>query len=375
VGGVTTRGRQLLALAHEEPGLTRAAAAARLGLSTGAAADLVTTLTAARLLDEEPVAGEGRRGRPTRRLTAHREGPLVLAGVVTHESWRLAAVELGGRTLATTGGAHGGADGTAVLRSLRAAGRRLERRFPGRVRATGLAVPGPVRDGHLLDAPMLGWRALDLRTVAAAGHEVVAGNDATFAAVGEARRGAAVGTALAVHLHVDAGLGGAVTVAGTVLAGARGLAGEFGHMPFGDPAVACACGARGCWGTAVDGSAMARALGDPAPPDPVAYAHRVLDRAGRGDAPAGAAVQAAGRALGRGIAGLVNGLDPDLVTLGGLAEDLLLAVPDEIRTACAAGLMAFRRDALPALAATALGPDGPLVGAAEEAWSRLLPEL
>lgn len=375
MGTVTTRGRQLLALAHEEPGLTRAAAATRLGLSTGAAADLVTTLTAARLLDEEPVAGEGRRGRPTRRLTAHPEGPLVLAGVVTHEDWRLAAVELGGRVLATTGGTHGSRDGTAVLRAVRAAGRRLERRFPGRVRTTGLAVPGLVHDGHLLDAPMLGWRALDLRAVAPAGHDVVAGNDATFAAVGEARRGAAVGSALAVHLHVDAGLGGAVTVAGTVLGGARGLAGEFGHMPFGDPAVACACGARGCWGTAVDGSAMARALGAPAPGDPVAYAHRVLAAAEGGDAPARAAVAEAGRALGRGIAGLVNGLDPDLVTLGGLAADLLRRVPEEIRTACTAGLMTFRRDAPPDLAPTALGPDGPLIGAAEEAWSRLLPQL
>jgi len=375
VGTVTGRGRQLLALAHEEPGLTRAAAAARLGLSTGAAADLVTALTGAGLLDEEPVAAPGRRGRPTRRLTAHPAGPLVLAGVVTHESWRLAAVELGGRVLATAGGAHRGDDGGAVLRAVRAACRRLERRFPDRVRATGLAVPGPVRDGHLLDAPNLGWRALDLRAVAPAGREVVAGNDATFAAVGEARRGAAVGTALAVHLRVDAGLGGAVTVAGTVLAGALGLAGEFGHMPFGDPAVACACGARGCWGTAVDGSALARALGDPPPEDVVTYAHRVLDRAAHGDARARAAVQEAGRALGRGIAGLANGLDPDLVTLGGLAEDLLRAVPDDVRAACTAGLMTFRRDDPPELAPAALGPDGPLVGAGEEAWSRVLAEL
>ena len=37
--------------------------------------------------------------------------------------------------------------------------------------------------------------------------------------------------------------------------------------------------------------------------------------------------------------------------------------------------MTFRRDTPPELAPTALGPDGPLVGAAEEAWARLLPQL
>ncbi|WP_308469819.1 ROK family protein [Kineococcus rubinsiae] len=369
---ISARGRQLLRLAHEQPGLTRAGAAALLGLSSGAATDLVTALAQAHLLAEEPVAQAGRRGRPTRRLAAHPQGPVVLAGVLAHESWRLVAVELGGAVLDTSAGTHPGTDAAPVLRALRTAGRRLERRFPGRVRGLGLAVPGLVQAGHLLDAPMLDWHALDLRPAAPAGVELTAGNDATLAAVGEARRGAAVGTALAIHLHVDAGLGGAVTVAGRVLAGARGLAGEFGHMPFGDPAVRCACGARGCWGTAVDGSAMARTLGDGPPRDPVAYAHRVLDRAGGGDPAAHRALRDAGTALGRGIAGLVTGLDPDLVTLGGLGTDLLHHVPGEVRAAFTAGLMSFRRDAPPEIAAAALGVDGPLVGAAEEVWSRVL---
>jgi predicted NBD/HSP70 family sugar kinase len=79
--------------------------------------------------------------------------------------------------------------------------------------------------------------------------------------------------------------------------------------------------------------------------------------------------------LGRGIAGLVNGLDPDLVTLGGVATDLLAAAGDELTGAYRAGLMGFRRSTPPPVVPAALGDDGPIAGAAEEAWSALLARL
>jgi predicted NBD/HSP70 family sugar kinase len=160
--------------------------------------------------------------------------------------------------------------------------------------------------------------------------------------------------------------------------GARGAHGEFGHMPFGDPRVLCPCGAYGCWGTAVDGSALARLLGRPTPRDPVTYARRLLTATASSPGTSGAeraAVRTVAAALGRGIAGLVNGLDPDLVTLGGLGADLLAAAPGEIDAAYRAGLMAFRRDDPPAVVPAALGDDGPIAGAAEEAWSALFTAL
>jgi predicted NBD/HSP70 family sugar kinase len=82
-------------------------------------------------------------------------------------------------------------------------------------------------------------------------------------------------------------------------------------------------------------------------------------------------VKAVAGALGRGIAGLVNGLDADLVTLGGLGADLLGAAREDVEAAYRAGLMAYRRDAPPPILPAALGDDGPIAGAAEEAWSAL----
>jgi predicted NBD/HSP70 family sugar kinase len=203
----------------------------------------------------------------------------------------------------------------------------------------------------------------------------VADNDATLAAVAEQRRGAAAGARSSLHLLVDAGLGGALVDGGRLVGGAHGTAGEFGHLPLGDPAVGCPCGAHGCWGTAVDGGALARLLGEPHPGHPAGYARQVVARAAAGDGAARAAVGTTAAALGRGIAGLVNALDPEVVTLGGGAADLLAAAPDDLAGACRNGLMRIRRLDPPPVVPAGLGDAGPLVGAAELVWDRWLEGL
>jgi predicted NBD/HSP70 family sugar kinase len=364
---VTTRSTELLRVAHAHPGVTRADAARLLGVGTGAATEIVGRLAQAALLAEVPAARSGARGRPTTVLVPHPDGPLVLAAEITQEVWRVQVVELGGHVLDTAGGEHDGAAWAEVAASLTAAIGDFSDRYAGRPRALGLSVPGTVSPGLRLDAANLEWRDVDLRTLWPG--LFVAGNDATLAASAESRRGAATGAAVALHLRIEAGLGGAVVDHGTVFTGATGAAGEFGHMPFGDPAVACPCGAHGCWGTSVDGSALARLLGRPTPRDQVTFARRAITAPTSRERPAVAAVA---RNLGRGIAGLVNGVDADLVTLGGLGVDLLACAGDEVHSAYLAGLMAYRRDNPPPIMPAALGDDGPIAGAAEEAWSALL---
>jgi predicted NBD/HSP70 family sugar kinase len=360
----------MLAAVHATPGLTRAEASRLLGMGSGAAAEVVGRLVAERLVSEGPSAPGGGRGRPTRPLIAHPEGPVVLAGIITHEAWRVDAVELGNVPLASVTGRHTGDPASAVLADLARASGQLRDRFGGRVRGLGIGAPGVVLDERYLDATSLGWTDVDLATLWPDPEFVIADNDATLAALAESTRGAAVHARLALHLRVDAGLGGAVVDEGRLVRGARGAGGEFGHLPMGDPTVRCPCGARGCWGTAVDGGALARLLGEPEPADPVTYARQVLARAGNRDGAARAAVVAAAEALGRGIAGLVNALDPDVVTLGGLGADLLAAAPDELDAACREGLMRFRRATPPPVVSARLGEDGPLTGAAERVWER-----
>jgi predicted NBD/HSP70 family sugar kinase len=369
--GITGRAAALLQAVHAHPGLTRTGAARVLGIGSGAVTELVARLCGAHLLSERPTAPSGTRGRPTTELIPHPDGPLVLAVVIAQESWQVDAVQLGGVTVATVGARHRDNDPATALAAVAEGIRGLREQLPGRVRGVGISVPGTVLEDRLLEAPNLGWRDLDLRAVWSDAELFVADNDATLAAAAESRRGAAVDATVALHLRVEAGLGGAVVADGRVLGGANGVAGEFGHMPFGDPATECPCGARGCWGTAVDGTALAGLLGEPCPPDPVTYGKQVLARAAAGGDAESRAVAEIAACLGRGIAGLVNGLDPDLVTLGGLAADMLTIAPQPLDDAYRAGLMAFRRSTAPPVVPAMLGDAGPLAGAAEEVWTRL----
>ncbi|MFI1996515.1 ROK family protein [Actinoplanes sp. NPDC020271] len=380
---MTTRSTELLRVVHRSPGVTRADAARLLGIGTGAATELVTKLSRAALLIQGPAAPSGARGRPTTVLLPHPEGPLVLAVAITHEIWRVEVVELGGATHPGPRGRHAGAAWPEVRSAVRAAIEELRLQYGHRLRAAGVSAPGTVSRDLRLDAVGPGWHNVELTALWPDADVFVAGNDATLAATAEAHRGAAVDAAVALHLRIEAGLGGAVVEDGRPVIGARGAAGEFGHMPFGDPAVRCPCGAHGCWGIAVDGNELARLLGDPTPVDTLSYARRVITSAAEllAGAPAGpvpppvAAVRAVAANLGRGTAGLVNGLDADLVTLGGLGADLLATVPEEIHAAYRDGLMSIHRESPPPIVPAALGDNGPISGAAEEAWAALLPRL
>ncbi|MGX5657382.1 hypothetical protein ACWKWC_21595, partial [Geodermatophilus nigrescens] len=199
MGALPERAVAMLAAVHARPGLTRAEASRVLGIGTGGAAEVVGRLVGERLLAEGPVVPAVGRGRPTRRLTAHPEGPLVLAAVVTHESWRVDAVELGGASVAGLSGRHSGEPAGAVLAELRRSVGELRARFGDRVLGLGLAGPGIVLDERWLDATVLGWTDVDLWSVWPDAGVLVADNDATLAALAESRRGAAVGARLALH--------------------------------------------------------------------------------------------------------------------------------------------------------------------------------
>jgi len=353
---------EMLALVRRRPDITRAAAARELNLSSGSALEISRRLRDLGLLSDSPAAVRGP-GRPSTVLQPHPHGPLVLAIELRHEDWRCAVATLDGHLHDRQSGRHK-SDPEPVLADLRHVIDRAHRRYSGRLRAVSLAIAGTVRHDELVQASTLGWGTVDLSGLTA-GTDLafLVGNDATLAGVAETRTGAAAGARTALHLTVEVGIGGALIVDGIPLTGAGGAGGEYGHVPFGDRALRCPCGANGCWDLEVDGRAIARHLGEPAPPDPRAYAHHVLLRA-KGDPPAERAVVTVATALAAGIAGLVNAHDPDVITLGGLAVPLRAAAATEFEVAYISGLMAFRRDQRPPVLDAAHLGGGALYGAA-----------
>jgi predicted NBD/HSP70 family sugar kinase len=374
----------LLAAVHDRPGIARTLAARQLGMPSGFAAETTARLVASDLLTERPAPPTGSRGRPTTSLYPHPRGPLVAVAAIAHETWRVAAVQLGGTVIASAERPHRRTE-HEVLTAVTAELSSLHRRFGLRIQAVAVAVPGTVAGHRLVHAPNLGWHELDLSVLwphhgpgesrGPGEDSFIAGNDATFAAIAESRRGAAVGAGTMLHLFMDAGIGGAIIEGGRAVLGAGGMAGEFGHMPFSDPAQHCRCGAYGCWNTSLDGHALARALGEPPPEDEVSYLRGALHGAlaGGRDQPGPALEALAGLAcsLGRGAAGLVNALDPHVVTVGGLGRELLEVAGEHAARAYRAGLMAFRVSPPPLIPAQ-LGDGAPLVGAAEQAFSQML---
>jgi predicted NBD/HSP70 family sugar kinase len=398
---------RVLAWLRLHPGATRAELAHDLQLTSGLATELTGRLRALSLLAETPAPPRGR-GRPTTVLGAHPEGPVVLAIDIRVADRRYAIAGLDGRLLNLAAaphadgpgsgrGPHPGAGSAAArpagglseLTSVRqeggppevisvrhdsrdpeavlAAVRRIvdasRDTYGTRLRAVALAVAGTVHDGRLAQSATLGWRDVDLTPLTAGTLlKLLPGNDASLAGLAEARTGAAVGAGAALHLLVEAGIGGAFTVDGQPSTGAHGAAGEYGHQPYGDRSLLCPCGARGCWDLEIDGRALARHLGVAEPADPRGYARQVLDRAAH-DQEARRALEAVAGALGAGIGALVNLHDPDTVTLGGLAAPLRAAAPESFAAAYTGGLMAFHRGQPPPVVDAAHGDDGALHGA------------
>jgi predicted NBD/HSP70 family sugar kinase len=356
-----------LELVRHRSQLTRRELAGELGLASGATSDLVGRMRAARLVAEAPAPVLGP-GRPTTRLHAHPEGPVVLALDLRHADWRLAACGIDGRPEPLGSGRHSGKGAGPVLTRLRGIVGRAADRLGGRALAVGVAVPGPVTGTRLLDATMRGWRDVELSALGD-GLPVVAGNDATMAAVATARSRPAADALL--HLVLEVGIGGALVVGGHPVQGARGLAGEFGHMPFGDPGEVCGCGARGCWGARFDPPRVAARLGETEPEDPRRWL-RGLFEAGAPSAEERRVRSELAADLGRGTAGLVNALDPDVVTLGGLAGPLRNAAPADFDAAFEAGLMRVHRRDAPEVLTGLADEDEVLVGVALAAFDQVL---
>ncbi|GAA5110446.1 ROK family transcriptional regulator [Pseudonocardia adelaidensis] len=355
---------------RRSPGVTRAAVAQRLGLSSGSATDITARLRELALLTETPAPAEGR-GRPTTVLSPHPDGPVVLAVDLRHEDWRCAFAGLDGNPVVLDAAPHPSREPEQAVAAVREAVRRAHARLGDRVRAVGVAVAATVQDGRVVQASTLGWGPVDLTPLGLPGVPLRIDNDATLAGVAEARAGAGAGAGTALHVTVEVGVGGTLVVDGRPVRGATGAGGEFGHLPLGDRTLRCPCGALGCWDLTVDGRALARHLGEPPPADPRTYATTVLSRT---DAAALAAVARAAASLGSGIAGLANALDPQVVTLGGLADPLRAAASEAFTAAFTDGLMTFRRAKPPALRAAALGDDAALHGAAATALDAVLTE-
>jgi len=151
-------------------------------------------------------------------------------------------------------------------------------------------------------------------------------NDANCFALSEATDGAAAGAEVVFGVIIGTGCGAGVVVRGQVLTGPNAIAGEWGHNPLPWPqdeelpGPPCYCGRSGCLETWISGTGLRRDLRDAGGPD--LPAAEVALRAQAGDETCEAALQRLEDRLARGLAHVVNILDPDVIVLGGGLSNL-----------------------------------------------------
>jgi predicted NBD/HSP70 family sugar kinase len=357
--------------------VTRAGVAARVGLTRATVSSLVDELLAAGLVEERGARRPGTVGRPGRALGLAETGPAGIGAEIGVDHLAVCVVDLRGavRCRAETVAANRGRPATDVLAELA----ELVARVTGQARAenllpvgTTVAVPGLVgRDRvTVLRAPNLGWE--DVRVAEVLGPDTVVENEANLGALAELWLGGHEELTDFVHVSAEIGIGAAVVVEGRLFRGARGFAGELGHMPVRPDGPLCSCGATGCLETYAGEEALLRAAGIAGGGVPVLRgAHRLRTAAGAGDPRALAALAEAGAALGIALSGAVNLLDPQAVVVGGPLADLAPWLLPGVRRELAARVT-DRRWRPQDVVTSVLGPDGVLRGAAYSAVRAVL---
>jgi fructokinase len=189
----------------------------------------------------------------------------------------------------------------------------------------GIGIPGALSPSTGLvknaNSTWLIGRPLGDDLAARLDRDVRIANDANCFAISEAADGAAAGAEVVYGVILGTGTGAGVVVRGSVLTGANAIAGEWGHvaLPWADaddePAPECYCGKRGCIETYLSGPGLSS--------DHERHTGRrcdvptILAHVSGGDAASQATLDRYVSRAARGLAAIINVLDPDVVVLGG----------------------------------------------------------
>lgn len=191
--------------------------------------------------------------------------------------------------------------------------------------SVGIAIPGAVSrlTGNIKNAnsTCLNGKPLVADLAHRLQRKVRVQNDANCFALSEAADGAGAGAESVFGVILGTGVGGGIVINGKVITGANAIGGEWGHNPLpwpGDderPGAACYCGQHGCIETWLSGPAITRLFREQHGRNMTPVQ---IDLAARsGDTAAVATMAHYEDRLARGLATIINTLDPDVIVLGG----------------------------------------------------------
>ena len=200
----------------------------------------------------------------------------------------------------------------------------------GRTATVGIGIPGTISTKTSLvknaNSTWLNGKPFDRDLSRVLRREVRCANDANCLAVSEATDGAGAGQHVVFAVILGTGCGGGIAVDGRVHSGSNGVAGEWGHntlpwmRPEEYPGPPCYCGRNGCIESWISGTGFAAdyeratkvSLKGP----------EIIARSAAGEPAALAALDRFEDRLTRGLAQVINLLDPEVIVLGGGASQI-----------------------------------------------------
>jgi predicted NBD/HSP70 family sugar kinase len=336
----------VLTLVHRGRSLTRSDLTRKTGLARSTVKDLVEELVEGGLVEESQAAPASQVGRPSP-IVRPRTDMLAIAVNPETDAITIGSVALGGTVLDVarypTKSIPTASETVAITaKAIDRIRRKLDRNR--RVAAIGVAVPGLVHaPGSVVRlAPNLDWHDEELGQMlsAATGLPSFAANDANLGAIAEHIFGGHPNAQHMIYVNGGAsGIGAGFVVAGELLEGAAGYAGELGHTYVGG-AGPCHCGRIGCLETEVS-QTTAKTV-----------AHQA-------------------QYLGIALGNVINLLNPNLVVLGGFLRVFPEQAAAALDTAVSRHSMRVPHEQVRIVSAS-LGSQTLMIGAAEVAFAPLL---
>ena len=195
----------------------------------------------------------------------------------------------------------------------------------GTTAPVGIGIPGTVSPATGLiknaNSTWLIGRPLQRDLESALGRPTRLANDANCFALSEATDGAGAAVETVFGVILGTGVGGGIAIRRQILAGANAIAGEWGHNPMPwptpeeIPGPPCWCGRSGCLETFLSGPAVA--ADHYRRTRRMQTAPEIAEAAAAGDPECCATLERYMDRLARGLASVINVVDPDAIVLGG----------------------------------------------------------
>lgn len=247
------------------------------------------------------------------------------------------------------------------------------------IKSIGFGVPSFINKSGKVTCVNLGWEDVDfIQELKNAFPEfnVFAENDATVAALAESKFGSMRNFDVSVMLTLGTGVGGGIIINGQPFVGSHGMGSEIGHVVIGENYFDCNCGNNGCFETFCSATSIIKyaqelikkgektIISDMCNGDFSSInAKMVFDAYRNNDNLAKKVLNRFKSYLALGIAGIINTIDPGVISIGGglsKSSDIIL---DNLKDMIREHIL-YKNEEFADIVVANLGNDAGIIGAA-----------